>query len=200
MSDPVSAFMAAANQPDIICDTDDTIAFEAEELCSVLNAHFGLSLELATLTDYHPLQLPKGQGMNKFLKQWRQNPLCYINHAPDYEAIGGVTALHDAGFDITLASDRPVEMMTITTNWYQQWGVPYDAVFVNGDGSKAALTAMHNPANPCILIDDDPRNASLARPGVQVWLPFRPWTPPNLAGPYTWVFHSWADVLARLGL
>lgn len=200
MSGILDAFMAGYSRPDIICDTDDTLCFEAEELISIANAMFGFDLELASLTDYHPLQFPHGLGANKWLKAWRQNPLCYVNHAPDYEAIGGLRALTAAGYHVVASSDRPAQMQQVTANWYAQWGVPYAELYINGPGSKAQMAARYDAANPCILIDDNPNNASLARPGVQVWLPYRPWTPPGLAGPYTWVFHSWNEALARLGL
>lgn len=194
------AFMTEFARPDIICDTDDTLCFEAEELISIANAMFGFNLELAILTDYHPLTFPKGVGANKWLKNWRNDPRCYVNHAPDYDAIAGIGALRDAGYHVTVSSDRPATMEQVSRNWYAQWQVPYDEMVIAGPGSKAMLCGQHSADNPCILIDDNPNNASLARPGVQVWIPYRPWTPAGLDGAYVWVFHSWRELLARLGV
>lgn len=190
---------AAAPLPALICDTDDTVCFEAETVCSVLNAQFGLTLDATRLgSNYHPLVLPKGKHMNKWLRQWRQDPNSYINRAPDYEAFDALNALRGDGWHLTMASDRPAAALAITTNWYDTWGLGYDAVAVNGDGTKAALVAGHGPDNPCILIDDDQRNLlSLPRPGVQVWSPRRPWTPASVP-PGAWVFESWTNLMARI--
>ncbi len=194
---PLDAYQNEALKPTLLFDTDDVICFEADVLCDVLNAGFGLGLEVSKLTQRHPMPIKKKQ--KKWLNRWHNQPIAYVNLAPDFKAIAAITTLHDEGYHIILSSDRDPSCRQVTQQWYDAWQVPYDAVAVNGPQTKEAIIATHGPNNPIILIDDDARRMfTLPRDGVQVWSPLRPWTPSKIPTQNTWVFTDWVDVLTRL--
>ena len=118
-------------------------------------------------------------------------------------AIAALNAIHAAGHHVIVSSDRPpATTQRATLDWLAKWRVSCDEVRLLGRGGKRQVLAAYGPDNPAVLIDDDPAKAlTVARPGVQVWSPQRPWTPAAWQRyPNYWVFPSWTAVLERLGV
>lgn len=201
--DPAAAaFLAAANRPTIVSDIDGVLGFLTEAIVTGLNAHFGLSLVVSEMTSYWIEGiLPLEQA--SWLTGQLSRGVWYANVAPDYSAIAALNAIHAAGHHVIVSSDRPpATTERATLDWLTKWRVAHDEVRLLGRGGKRQVLAAYGPDNPAILIDDDPAKAlTVARAGVQVWSPQRPWTPANWARyPNYWVFPSWTAVLERLGV
>lgn len=194
--------LAAMQRPAVVCDIDGVLGFLTESAVTALNAHFGLSIVVSDMQSYWIEDtLPAVQ--RQWLTAQFTKGVFYANVAPDYSAIAALTALHAAGLHVTVASDRPPETTRqATMAWLSKWRVPSDEVVLNGRGGKVATLAPYGPQRPAVLIDDDPAKAlTVARPGVQVWSPQRPWTPQSWRRyPNYWVFPSWAAALDRLGV
>jgi hypothetical protein len=63
------------------------------------------------------------------------------------------------------------------------------------------MAARHGPDSPAILIDDNPAiRMSIARPGIETWLPARPYNTPAPVRPHTRTFSTWAQARYWLGL
>lgn len=198
-TDPVAAFVAAATRPTIVCDIDGVLAFFAETMTTVLNAHFGLSLLASELTSYR-VEDTLDQAQRDWWATQLGRGVLYSNVAPDYSGIGALNAIHAAGYHVIISSDRPTTAQTATRRWLARWRVAHDEVILAGKGGKRRVLADYGPDDPAVLIDDDPTKAiTVARPGVEVWAPTRPWIPTS-SYPNWWVFGSWAQVLARLGV
>jgi hypothetical protein len=106
-----------------------------------------------------------------------------------------------AGLDVTVCTERDESLTALTRAWLAYWAVPgaEDAQVV-GPGGKEALLASYGKGNPALLVDDSPANQALARPGVEVWTPVRPWTPRGDPPDGVTRFADWRDVARRLGL
>lgn len=202
MSTPGAAFLQVAERPVIVSDIDGVIGFLTETTVTALNAHFGTSLVVSDMTSYWIEDtLPAEQS--RWLTAQFARGVTYANVAPDYSAIAALTALHDAGYHVIVSSDRPPDTTAAATGaWLAKWRVPHDEVRLLGRGGKKQVLSTYGPHKPAILFDDDPAKAvTVARDGVQVWSPARPWTPKNWHRyPNYWVFPSWDAVLDRLGV
>jgi len=187
-------FNAAAARASVVCDIDGVLAFTAEAASGALSARWGLSLDASKQRVYRvedTLPRPEAAWMTRQF----QTPGFYVNVAPDFRAIDALRELRDDGLHVTIASDRPAAAKDVTVQWLDQWDVGYDAAVLDGPGSKQkALTP------PAVLIDDDPAKwITVARDGVDVFSPARPWTPPSWQNyPHVWVFTDWGDVVERL--
>ena len=199
---PLELFRQTMRQPAIVCDIDGVLAFLAEAVFTALNATFG------TMYDAHKVKtywveglLPKAQS--EWLTHWLDNPWSYVNLVPDQQAISAINKMHEAGLHITIATDRQVSVQGITGQWLDRWGVKYNDLKV-GRGNKEALANQHGPERPMILFDDSPeRIPTIPRPGVQLDMPLRPWSPPlAVAGEIenVTVFDDWRKILIALGL
>lgn len=198
---PAEAFSARAARPVLISDIDGVLAFLTETITTALNAHFGTNVVVSQMHNYWIEQdLPSAQ--RAWLEHQFQRGVFYENCAPDYAAIAALGAMHLDGYHVIVSSDRPAHTRPETDRWLAEWRVPHDEVVINGPGSKKALVAAHGPEHPAVLFDDDPSKATtIARPGVEVWSPQRPWTPKDWKRyPNYWVFPDWDSVLERLGV
>lgn len=194
---PLELFKQTMGQPLIVCDIDGVLAFLAESIFGALNAMFGTMYDAHTFKAYWVEgSLPRAQS--DWLKAWLDNPFAYVNLAPDLPAIQSINRLMDAGYDVVIATDRPVSAEGITARWLDRWSVKFNDLKV-GPGGKDALAQAHGPENPMILFDDSPERLHLARPGVQVWQPKRPWTV-RTDSDYVTVFDDWAKMLAAMGV
>lgn len=199
---PLDVFRQTFMRPAIVVDIDGTLAFCAEAMLTAVNAQFGTMYDAARLTDYWFWRsLPDRQAT--WLAAWLDNPWSYVNLAPDLEAIAAVVRLRDAGYDITVATNRPPECEAITEDWLTRWEVPHERLFV-GPGHKETLADEHGPEAPMILFDDSPAFiTTIPRPGVQLNMPLRPWTPQEardgrIEG--VCVFEKWGSVLSAMGV
>jgi hypothetical protein len=185
-------------QPLVVCDVDNVLAWHAEAVCIALNARFGTSYLVTQMTAY-PLATMLEAEQAAWLAQYTERGSWCANLAPDHEAIAAMAAIRGTGHRVTISSDRPAQVADATTAWLDYWQVQRDGDLLQGPGSKQAALAAS--AAPAVLVDDDPRKwLTVARPGVGVWCPARPWTPQGWRKyPNVRVFQSWAEPLSWLG-
>lgn len=188
----------AATRPTLMFDIDGILGFLTETTVTALNAHFGSGLVVSDMDDYWLEDtLPAEQG--DWLEQLFAEPVTYANVAPDYAGISAVQAVHQAGYETVVSSDRPPAARAATEAWLEKWRVPYDDLVLDGKGGKLAVARQHGPDDPLILFDDDPRKMdTIPAAGVELWTPERPWTPDPPYPDGVWVFPQWAAVLERL--
>lgn len=192
-------FFAELNRPLVVCDIDNTLAFQAEAVCTALNARFGTARTPGGLTAYpYPLPSDEQAWLNRFMSRdaWA------ANMAPDHEAVAALAAIRSAGSPVTVATSRPAVIADATRRWLDDWHVERDRTVLEGPGSKRKALAACGPDSPGILIDDAPVYwLTLARAGVEVWSPKRPWTPPGWQRyPGVRVFTDWSEPLEWLGV
>jgi len=198
MTSAADAFRSEAARPLVVCDIDGVLAFADETAASAVQAHWGLLIDTSAQRVYRMTDLlPKPEAT--WLHRLHSDPAFYVNMAPDFRAIDGLRALRDDGLHVTIATHRPPAAEQVTIDWLKRWDVGYDGLYV-GPGSKHASLASCTPDHPGVLIDNDPaRWITVARDGVDVFTPQRPYTPPQWQSyPHVWVFSSWADVVERL--
>jgi hypothetical protein len=192
-------------QPDttLAWDVDGVLAFTAEALCTALNAAFGTSYNPLAQEFFTggliPSRLPPVQAA--WAGGQLRNPGFLRGFAPDFRALDVLADAHDAGFPCTVVTERDPGLGVATAAWLAAWGAPAIPVHAVGQGQKPAyMAAGFGPERPAVLIDDNPSvKITIARPGVQVWLPARPYN----AGPDRGDarrFTSWQAVRYWLGL
>lgn len=185
-------------KPALFFDIDGVLAFQPEGLILAVNARFGEDY-LAGEARTYPFfaTLPPEQ------QQWAKANKAVIaaNLAPDTLAVKVLSKAVQAGYGVTICTERPPALADVTRAWLAYWGVPgaEDAQVV-GPGGKEALLAPYGNGNPALLVDDAPENEALARPGVQVWVPPRPWTPQGDAPEGVTRFTDWRQLRKALGL
>lgn len=182
----------SSSLPRLFADIDGTLAFQPEADIIAVNARFGTSWLVTDATE-HPFSsvLPRKQA--KWLRANRD--VIAANLAPDTLAIDVLRRARAAGYGITVCTERDPDTAEVTAAWLAYWDVPCDHLAVTGPGGKGPLLEPYGPDSPAILVDDSPLNVSLARPGVQVWQPARPY---NDGGGDVWRFRSWNEAAARL--
>jgi hypothetical protein len=186
-------------KPALFIDVDGVLAFQPEGTILALNARFGTSYLVADSAGSYPFvaSIPAAQ------RRWVTANLAVIaaNLAPDTRAIRLLQKAVKAGLDVTVCTERDASLAALTRAWLAYWDVPgaEDAQIV-GPGGKEALLAPYGQDNPALLVDDAPKNEALARPGVEVWVPPRPWTPRGDAPGGVTRFADWRDLAKRLGL
>jgi len=188
-----------AKRPALFLDIDGVLAFQPEGLILAVNARFGASYLLADSAGTYPFYatLPPDQ------QEWAEANRAVIaaNLAPDTRAIRVAQKAAKAGLDVTVCTERPPELAGVTRAWLAFWDVPGAAqAQVVGPGGKEPLLASYGDGNPALLVDDAPKNEALARPGVEVWVPPRPWTPQGDPPAGVTRFGDWRQVCKRLGL
>jgi len=184
--------------PHLFADVDGVLAWQPEGDIIAVNARFGTSWLITDATTY-PFRsmLPDRQAA------WLQaNPaVIAANLAPDTHAIRIVKKAAKSGYAVTICTERDESLAALTRAWLALWDVPgADDAQVTGPGGKKALLASYDQGNPAIVVDDSPVNEALARPGVSVWAPPRPWTPRGDAPDGVWRFPDWRAVKKKLGL
>jgi uncharacterized HAD superfamily protein len=185
-------------KPALFVDIDGVLAFQPEGLILAVNARFAATYLISDVTTYPFYDLLPARQ-----QQWAQASRAVIaaNLAPDTRAVRVVQKAAKAGLAVTICTERPPELAGLTRAWLAYWQVPGAAsAQVVGPGGKEALLASYGQGNPALLVDDAPKNEALARPGVQVWVPPRPWTPQGDPPDGVIRFGDWRDVSKRLGL
>ncbi len=170
-----------ADRPALVFDVDGILSFTSEALCTALNARFD--------TTYSPLgqaffpgtllvhKLPPEQA--GWLEEQMRAPAFVAAFAPDWHAMDVLRDAWDAGFTTVVVTEREPELRDATAEWLHGWGAPPVPVTAVGAGNKPAyLAERYGPGNPGVLIDDNPAvEITVARPGIEVWTPERPYTP-----------------------
>lgn len=131
-----------------------------------------------------------------------REPSFLATFAPDFHAIDTLRDAYDAGYECRVVTERHPLMEPVTAEWLVSWGMPSPVVVeAVGHGNKPALLIDRYRYGPdAVLIDDNPAmQLSVARPGIQVWTPDRPYTP-TLARENVREFGSWAQARYWLGL
>jgi len=200
--DPDVTLASAILRPSLLFDIDGVLGFLTETIVAALNAHFGLNLVVSDMRNYW-IEDDLEPDQSKWLIEQFQRGVFYENVAPDYSAIAAVQALHHDGYEVIVSSDRPPETTRdATIRWLKKWRIPYDQLVLQGRGGKVAIAAAHGPSDPLWAFDDDPRKAmTIPRPGVELWIPLRPWTPKGIGDrPGVHPFDAWTDVLKAAGV
>lgn len=181
-------------KPALFCDIDGVLAWQPEGDIIAVNARFGSSWLITDATTM-PFsgQLPSQQAA--WLK--KNQPVIIANLAPDTRAIRVVQRAAKAGYRVGIVTERDPALRDLTAAWLKFWDVPYDSLDVVGPGGKGNVLEPYGKGNPCVLIDDSPVNIKLARPGVDVWQPARPY---NSGGNGVHRFEDWRDVKKALKL
>jgi hypothetical protein len=174
------------------------LAFQPEGSIVAINARYGTTHLVAEACVYPWVgTLPPDQ------RAWldANRAVIVANLAPDMIAVNTVRKAVKAGYGITVCTERDPSLTDVTRAWLAYWQIPgAGQAAVVGPGGKEALLERHGAGDPAVLIDDSPHNEALARPGVSVWVPPRPWTPAGDPSPGVWRFTEWRDVRKKLGL
>jgi uncharacterized HAD superfamily protein len=180
--------------PALYCDIDGVLAFEPEGSIIAVNAMFATSY-LAAEVDWFPFSGKLSAVRAKWLAEnW---PQIAANLAPDTIAADVMRRAVAHGYPLTVCTERGPSLAAVTSAWLNTWEIPADKLAVVEPGGKATLLAGHSEDNPAILIDNSPLNVSIARPGVSVWQPARPY---NSGGDGVIRFTDWNEAAALLGL
>lgn len=180
--------------PALYVDVDGVLAFWPEGPILALNARFGTSL-LTVEADRYPLQAALPAEQSAWLEDNAE--IIAANLAPDTKAKHVLLNAQRHGYNIAVITERGPELHDVTDAWLKAWRIPCDRLFVVEPGCKGEVLAVHDPDDPAILIDDSPLNTGLARDGVEVWQPARPYNQP---ADDVFRFEHWHDASARLGL
>lgn len=91
-------------------------------------------------------------------------------------AIESLIALHDAGVEATIVSDRKPHMRQWLQDWLQHWGAPPIPVLVSGNDGMTKIDVVRE-LGMTVTVDDAPHhNEVFAREsGVSAYLVDRPW-------------------------
>lgn len=182
-------------KPALFCDVDGVLAFQPEGDILAVNARFGTTWLIADAASYPFRSMLPPRQAAWLGENW---PVIAANLAPDTRAVRVLAKAAKAGYQVTVCTERPPELAALTRAWLAYWQVPAaSTALAVGPGGKADVLAPFGEDNPAVLIDDNPANSTLVRPGVQVWQPARPWN--DGSGGVT-RFTDWRDVCKALGL
>jgi hypothetical protein len=178
---PPEPFHATA-RPTLIWDVDGILAFTAEAMVAALNARFDAGYNVMTQSFFpgtlitSALPAEQASWLSAELASFR----IYGASAPDWHAIDTMMDASRAGYPTCIVTERAPDLAVLTTQWLASWGVakPPHVTAVGRGHKPRYLAAAYGPASPAILIDDNPVfRLSIARPGLEVWTPQRPYTP-----------------------
>jgi hypothetical protein len=195
---------AVAGRPTLVWDVDGILAFTAEAVCAGLNSRFGTAYDAVSQRFFPGMlvatALPADQAA--WLTQELSGFSLLGTAAPDWHAIDTMTDAANAGFPSVIVTERHPALAQETQQWLQGWGVVWPPrVIAVGLGNKPAyLATRYGPGRPAILIDDNPvTRRTVARPGIDVWLPERPYVD-DVARDHTRVYKSHDVLRYWLGL
>jgi hypothetical protein len=188
----------------LIWDVDGILSFTAEALCSALNARFG--------THYDPVaqRFFAGRVLSTMLPAdqaaWLLGEIgtgfdLLGSCAPDWHAADTMMAAMEAGYSSQIVTERHPLLAGETQAWLSGWGIKAPPVVAVGLGNKPKyLTTRYGPGKPALLIDDNPMTrTTIAREGLDVWLPSRPYVP-DVVQDHVRVFPAWETARYWLGL
>jgi hypothetical protein len=182
---------------------DGVLSFTAEACCAALNARYGTGYMPRTQTFFpgilNPAALPADQAswLAAQLADWDLLGTCAI----DWQAARTLLDATAAGYPVQIVSGRNTALAGPTVAWLKDWGItPVPRVYCTSGQKPAWMHARYSPAQPAILIDDNPAiRRSIAAPGIECWLPARPYNH-GPARPHTRTFGSWNLARYWLGL
>ena len=184
-------------KPHLFCDVDGVLAFQPEGDILAVNARFGTTWLVSDAVRYPFRSMLPDRQAAWLEANW---PVIAANLAPDTRAIRVLAKAVKAGYQVTVCTERGAALAGLTRAWLAYWQVPGAAqAQVVEPGGKRDLLAPYGKGNQAVLIDDSPVNEALARPGVQVYAPRRPWTPQDTP-PGVTRFADWREVCKALGL
>jgi hypothetical protein len=190
-------------QPTLIWDMDGILAFTAEAMCAALNARYGTSYDPQTQRFFQGTIIPGSLPADQMT--WLMGELTgfsvFSSCAPDWRAADTMRDAATAGYSCTIVTERHPLLAADTGRWLTGWGIKPPRVFAVGPGNKPAwLGERFGPGNPAVLVDDNPvTRMTVARPGIDVWLPARPYVP-RVSRDHVRVFDSWQVARYWLGL
>jgi uncharacterized HAD superfamily protein len=184
-------------KPALFLDIDGVLAFQPEGDILAVNARFGSTWLAADVTTYpFSSMLPEDQA-GWLAANW---PVIAANLAPDTRAVRVAQKAAKAGYTVGILTERDPALRDLTAAWLKFWQVPYATLGVVGPGGKGAVLESYGKgaaAGNAVLVDDSPVNIDLARPGVDVWQPARPY---NSGGNGVHRFNDWREFTKALGL
>lgn len=191
------------DRPALVWDMDGVLAFSAEALCTALNARFDTAYSPQDQSFFPgtllAAKLPPEQA--GWVAVQMRSPAFVGSYAPDFRAVDCLTDAWNAGFSCSVVTERAPELADATAQWLQDWGAPPVPVHAVGSGQKPTwMAARYGPGRSAVLIDDNPAaQVTIARDGVEVWAPARPYVP-VITRDNVRRFTSWDDVRRWLGL
>ena len=194
---------ALTGHPALIWDCDGILSFTAEALCGALNARFGTSYAPLSQTffpgTFITARLPQQQA--GWVSGLLSEPAFLASFAPDFHALDTLRDAYDAGFPCQVVTERDPSVQAATADWLADWGGPAIEVHAVGHGNKPAyLAGCFGSDNAAVLLDDNPAvQITVARPGISVWTPERPYTP-TLARDHVREFATWDSARYWLAL
>jgi hypothetical protein len=193
---PLAAAQKALSTPAVLFDFDNTLSWFQESAMSLL-AGRGYMFDERTA----PLHL---KGVLKpedkeFLHTWHADPAAVWQLPPDMRILDLVTELMTDQRHVIVSSNRPASTAAAVREWIKWWGDVEPQTAIEGQGSKARLSASYGPDAPLVWVDDDPDMWAFARPGVTIVALTRPWTPPK-APANVLIAKTIQDIRTALGL
>ncbi len=187
--------------PTLVVDLDGLLAYTAEAYCCAVNAAFGTSYSADTISVY-PISGAMSASEAQWLLAQQSQPDIFENVAPDWHAIDTINAAHRAGYHVIIATERRTQLAAVTGEWLDRREVHRDELRVLGPGGRAPMvTARFGRDQPAVVLDDKPAaEILLPRPGIQVWVPPRPYRPTSPPRPGVWRFNHWHAVRRALNL
>jgi len=190
-------------RPALIWDVDGILAFTSEGLCAALNSQFGTTYRPESQAFFpgtfliHRLPPEQGTWAGALLR----NPAFMHTLAPDFRALDTLIDAYNAGWPCQITTERHPDLEETTREWLTGWGAPPVPVNAIGHGGKPGwMTTRYGPLTPAVLIDDNPAvQITVARPGISVWSPQRPYTP-SVQRAQVRDFPSWRNARYWLGL
>jgi hypothetical protein len=187
----------------LVWDVDGILAFTAEALTGALNSMFGATYSAMSQTFFPGTlitsRLPAEQAA--WVSGLLREPAFLLTFAPDFHAIDVLRDAWGAGYPCQVVTERDPAVQGTTGEWLASWGVPPVDVHAVGHGNKPAYLAdRFGPDAAAVLLDDNPAvQLSVAREGIDVWTPERPYTP-IMAREHVREFASWQQARYWLGL
>lgn len=191
------------DRPALAFDCDGILSFTSEALCTALNARFDTAYSPQDQSFFPgtllAAKLPPEQA--GWLAEQMRTPAFVGAYAPDFHALDCLRDSWDAGYSVSVATERAPELADATTGWLHDWGAPPVPVHAVGSGQKPTwMAARYGIGRTAVLIDDNPAAAvTIARDGIEVWAPARAYNP-VITREHVRRFTTWADVRCWLHL
>jgi len=196
----------AASRPTLAWDVDGILAFTAEAIVAALNARFDTGYDAMSqgffpgtfVSSALPAEEAAWLGQQLSSGEFGIYGAC----APDWHAIDTMLDASAAGYPTVIITERPAVVADQTRSWLRSWtGQQPPQVVAVGRGNKPAyMGARFGPGNPAILVDDNPAvRMTIAREGIEVWTPQRPYTPAP-GRPHARTFGNWPAARYWLGI
>lgn len=163
---------------EVLVDVDDTLCETQKKINEFVRKETGQKITLADVT----LQLREDDGSDyqRLARLWLNRPEQVLACKPYPTALTGIQLLHQADYQIHVASSRKAPLHDVTEKWLEQHGfTEYIVAFhprADNLGSVEFKLQVANKTGTSVAFDDTLKVAeSLAGNGVFVYLIDRPW-------------------------